>query len=375
MRPILTLRQYTDDLIVHSHDHAQLVFGLSGALDFEVDGRGSQVVQQSFVVVPSGFHHACGSANGSRCLVLDVPGDQWVAQSLGDHADASRRLLDNAGRLPLDAGQSQLVNWLAGSPVSDPVIAQQGAVLLLASLNNARPQVVRRSAPALCGAECAHRSVRRLPAASRRSGAHRRTCPAPGCMRGSWPNAGRRRWTTSAAGDCTWPWACCGIRRCPLARLPVGSATAPRVPSPPRCCANSAPRRANCGARLATKDDSLPTDTGAHRFNVGLPQAAPTEDQSVVNVVGDSTFIKDCNDSPYRPWRPAYRRTDVWPDRCVRQTRRRLPRRHRFRSCGVCRAGAGVFCAVRQPHRAGRNCRPWTGAGCCSAACCWPGIG
>ena len=30
MRPILTLRQYTHDLIVHSHDHAQLVFGLSG---------------------------------------------------------------------------------------------------------------------------------------------------------------------------------------------------------------------------------------------------------------------------------------------------------------------------------------------------------
>ncbi|WP_028621795.1 helix-turn-helix transcriptional regulator [Pseudomonas sp. Ant30-3] len=142
MRPILTLRHYTHDLIVHSHDHAQLVFGLSGALDFEVDGRGSRVVQQSFVVVPSGFHHACGSRNGSRCLVLDVPGDQWLSQSLGDHADASRRLLDNAGRLSLDAGQSQLVHWLAGSQVSDPLIAQQGAVLLLASLNNARPETV-----------------------------------------------------------------------------------------------------------------------------------------------------------------------------------------------------------------------------------------
>ncbi|MBK5510942.1 helix-turn-helix transcriptional regulator [Pseudomonas sp. TH15] len=139
MRPILTLRQYTEDLIIHSHAHAQLVFGLSGALDFEVDGRGSQVVQQSFVVVPAGMHHACGSPNGSRCLVLDVPGDQWIAQSLGEHADASRRLLDNAGRLPLDAGQSQLVSWLAGSPVSDPLIAQQGAVLLLASLNHAQP--------------------------------------------------------------------------------------------------------------------------------------------------------------------------------------------------------------------------------------------
>ena len=142
MRPILTLRQYSHDLIIHSHDHAQLVFGLSGALDFEVDGRGSQVVRQSFVVIPSGAHHACGSPNGSRCLVLDVPGEQWVAQSLGDHAESSRRLLDNAGRLSLDAGQSQLVSWLANSAVDDPLIAQQGAVLLLASLNNARPDAV-----------------------------------------------------------------------------------------------------------------------------------------------------------------------------------------------------------------------------------------
>ncbi|ROM84398.1 AraC family transcriptional regulator [Pseudomonas brassicacearum] len=140
MRPILTLRHYSQNLIVHSHDHAQLVFGLSGALDFEVEGCGSQVVQQSFVVVPAGAHHACDSPRGSRCLVLDVPSDEWVGQSLGDHADASRRLLDRCARLPLDAGQNQLVSWLAGSPVDDPVIAQQGAVLLLASLNGIGPQ-------------------------------------------------------------------------------------------------------------------------------------------------------------------------------------------------------------------------------------------
>ena len=139
MRPILTLRQYTHDLIVHSHDHAQLVFGLSGALDFEVEGCGSQVRQQSFVVIPSGAHHACGSPDGSRCLVLDIPEGQWVKDSLGEHAEASQRLLDLPARLSLDAGQSQLVNWLANSPVSDPLIAQQGSVLLLASLNQARP--------------------------------------------------------------------------------------------------------------------------------------------------------------------------------------------------------------------------------------------
>lgn len=140
MRPILTLRDYTHDLIAHSHAHSQLVFGLTGALDFEVDGLGAQVRQQSFMVIPSDAHHACGSPKGSRCLVLDVPSEPWLLQSLGDHADASRRLLDSPARLVLNSRQQQLVQWLAASPVNDPLIAQQGAVLLLASLNDAPPQ-------------------------------------------------------------------------------------------------------------------------------------------------------------------------------------------------------------------------------------------
>ncbi|MBO0495624.1 AraC family transcriptional regulator [Pseudomonas sp. Marseille-Q1929] len=135
MRPILTLRHYTQAPIDHSHDHAQLVFGLSGHLDFEVEGRGSQVRESSVMVLPYSAHHVCDSRDGSRCLVLDVPTEHWVVQSLGEHADASRRLLDQPTRLALDARQHQLVQWLAHSPVNDPLIVQQGAVLLLASLN------------------------------------------------------------------------------------------------------------------------------------------------------------------------------------------------------------------------------------------------
>lgn len=135
MGPFLTLRQYSEELIVHSHTHAQLVFGLSGHLDFEIEGRGSRVVQQSVAVVPYDAHHTCGSPDGSRCLVLDVPDEHWLVQSLGDHADASRRLIDRAGSLTLNASQGHLVDWLANSPVQDPLIARQGAVLLLASLN------------------------------------------------------------------------------------------------------------------------------------------------------------------------------------------------------------------------------------------------
>ena len=135
MGSILSLRTYRHDVLTHSHEHAQVVISLSGKLDFEVEGRASVLQQQHLMVIPAGAHHTCGSPQGSRCLVLDVPGENWLGQSLGAHAQASRRLLDTPSHLPLDHGQHTLVNWLANSPVSDPLIAHQGAILLLASLN------------------------------------------------------------------------------------------------------------------------------------------------------------------------------------------------------------------------------------------------
>ena len=135
MSRLLSLRHYHHEQIAHSHDHAQLVFGLSGLLDFEVDGRGCRVASHSLAVVPPGSHHACASPQGSHCLVLDVPTGDWLQQRLGHHLDASRRLLESAGRIALTPDQGRLVDWLAASPIDDAVIAQQGAALLLASLS------------------------------------------------------------------------------------------------------------------------------------------------------------------------------------------------------------------------------------------------
>ncbi|MFJ4346658.1 AraC family transcriptional regulator [Pseudomonas sp. NPDC089401] len=142
---ILSLRHYRDELIAHSHEHPQLVFGLRGRLEFEVQGQGARVARQGLVVVPAGAHHTCGSDGGSDCLVLDVPGEPWLHEQLGAHAEASRRLLDQPGARALDERQQQLVDWLASSPMGDPLIARQGAVLLLASLNPMASAVVTPS--------------------------------------------------------------------------------------------------------------------------------------------------------------------------------------------------------------------------------------
>ncbi|BAN49679.1 putative AraC family transcriptional regulator [Metapseudomonas resinovorans NBRC 106553] len=147
MHSILSLRQYNHDLLVHSHSHAQLVFGLSGRLEFEVDGRGAQVERQTLAVVPPEAQHACGSPGGSLCLVVDVPDDDWLRHTLGRHFDAGRRLLERPGALDLNPAQSQLVSWIAASPLGDEVISGQSAGLLLASL--AAPGVPEQMASAL----------------------------------------------------------------------------------------------------------------------------------------------------------------------------------------------------------------------------------
>ncbi len=137
MHSILSLRHYSDELIAHSHSHAQIVFGLNGRLEFEVEGHGSLLRGQQLLVIPSGSHHACESREGSDCMVFDVPDSHWLRSRLGAHADNGQRLLDRPQTLTLGGAQQQLVNWLIASPIADPVIAQQGAALLLASLASA----------------------------------------------------------------------------------------------------------------------------------------------------------------------------------------------------------------------------------------------
>ncbi|WP_407297727.1 helix-turn-helix domain-containing protein [Stutzerimonas zhaodongensis] len=146
---MLSLRRYSHDQITHSHQHTQLVFGLRGRLDFEISGRGSRIQQQLLAVVPSDAQHACASAEGSLCLVVDIPDLSWLQQRLGHHADPAQRLLERPASLRLNATQSQLVGWLAASPINDAVISEQGAALLLASLTSGcEPAGQRYSLPA-----------------------------------------------------------------------------------------------------------------------------------------------------------------------------------------------------------------------------------
>lgn len=116
----LSLRDYGPSRGSHAHEHFQVLVGLAGVLELEVEGRGARVgAGEAHVVVP-GDRHDFESCGGSRCLVLDTHQPQWARC---------------AGRLPADASRLHaLANYLAQCaqhPHASFVALQHGPALLL----------------------------------------------------------------------------------------------------------------------------------------------------------------------------------------------------------------------------------------------------
>jgi AraC-like DNA-binding protein len=74
----LSLRDYGPSHGSHSHAHFQVLVGLQGALDLEVEGRGHRIGAGEGLVVAPGERHDFESARGSRCLVLDTTDAMWA---------------------------------------------------------------------------------------------------------------------------------------------------------------------------------------------------------------------------------------------------------------------------------------------------------
>ncbi len=257
---MLSLRNYQHDLIAHSHDHPQLVFGLSGQLEFEIAGRGSRIGERGLAIVPGAVHHACASVTGSHCLVLDVPSEGWLRQRLGHHCESSLRLLDRPDTLRLGPTQQSLVSWLASSPINDSVIAEQGAVLLLASLNGVHGAASDSTALPLAAIDSFidQHLAHPLQVADL---APSPVCRWHGCTRAFKARPAARPWSTFAGAACNRARRCCTTPACRLARSPRASVMARKAPSPSPWCAPEAARRARCGESCATKSMIDATDT------------------------------------------------------------------------------------------------------------------
>lgn len=112
----LSVRHYGASPGSHAHEQFQILLGLEGVLELEVDGRGRRVGAGDGMVIAPGLRHDFESAGGARCLVLDSSDAGWAR-------------LDHTAPLP-DA--LPLGRYLASACASGLVRARQlGPALLL----------------------------------------------------------------------------------------------------------------------------------------------------------------------------------------------------------------------------------------------------
>ena len=113
----LSLRRYGNSHGSHVHGYFQVLLGLDGVLELEVQGRGRRIAAGDGCVIAPGDRHDFESTGGSRCLVLDTPDAAWTActgrPAQARHLPALARYLDHA----LQDG--------------NPMAAQLGPMLLL----------------------------------------------------------------------------------------------------------------------------------------------------------------------------------------------------------------------------------------------------
>ncbi|MDQ7747464.1 AraC family transcriptional regulator [Hydrogenophaga pseudoflava] len=74
----LSVRHYGASPGSHAHDHFQILLGLEGVLELEVDGRGRRIGQGDGMVITPGQRHDFESVAGAQCLVLDSSDPDWA---------------------------------------------------------------------------------------------------------------------------------------------------------------------------------------------------------------------------------------------------------------------------------------------------------
>ncbi len=74
----LSLRQYGASHDSHAHSHFQVLLGLEGVLELEVQGRSQRIAAGQGCVIAPGEQHDFEARHGSRCLVLDTAQAGWA---------------------------------------------------------------------------------------------------------------------------------------------------------------------------------------------------------------------------------------------------------------------------------------------------------
>ena len=77
-RDSLSLRHYGPSAGSHAHDHFQVLLGVEGVLELEVQGKGRRLAPGGGCVIGPGERHDFEAQSGARCLVLDTTHPAWA---------------------------------------------------------------------------------------------------------------------------------------------------------------------------------------------------------------------------------------------------------------------------------------------------------
>jgi AraC-like DNA-binding protein len=127
----------------HDHQYHQLVFGLEGDTEFDIQGRGQHVKLGHGCLVPSSTDHAFCGMGDNRIVVIDIPIDKLDAGLI----DPISRLFNAPSYFTLDTQRKVLLQSIcremAVTPPESPLLQACGQALLLSMhnfMNTPRPR-------------------------------------------------------------------------------------------------------------------------------------------------------------------------------------------------------------------------------------------
>lgn len=120
----------------HDHEYHQLVFGLEGETEFDIQGRGQNVGLGYGCLVPSTTDHAFCGIGDNRIVVINIPVNVSAPSAIQDQV---ARMFKQAAYFQLDPQRQVLLQAIsrevAATPTNSPFLQACGSTLLLAMQN------------------------------------------------------------------------------------------------------------------------------------------------------------------------------------------------------------------------------------------------
>ncbi|MFL6698195.1 MAG: helix-turn-helix domain-containing protein [Vitreoscilla sp.] len=107
LEPQLSIRSYSGEQTVHSHEHAQVLFAWRGRMDIEVGSAADFSDNSCGLIIPAGMTHAYAASPDLRMVVIDV---------------APERGLDRARRFAVTPGVRQLATGARAGQLLDAIL-------------------------------------------------------------------------------------------------------------------------------------------------------------------------------------------------------------------------------------------------------------